>query len=212
MKLAVVGATGTIGQRIVREAHHRGHAITAIARDPARLPDSLERVTRAGADATSPEQLELVITGHDAVISAIGPSRGSPPSVVLEGSRSLAAAAMRANVRRVLIVGGAGSLTVKPGLELLATPDFPESWKGIALAHREALELWRRVKELDWTYVSPAAVMEPGTRTGHYRVGHDTLLVDAKGESRISAEDFAAALMDSLENSDHVRERISVAY
>jgi hypothetical protein len=172
----------------------------------------LERVTRAGADATSPEQLELVITGHDAVISAIGPSRGSPPSVVLEGSRSLAAAAMRANVRRVLIVGGAGSLTVKPGLELLATPDFPESWKGIALAHREALELWRRVKELDWTYVSPAAVMEPGTRTGHYRVGHDTLLVDAKGESRISAEDFAAALMDSLENSDHVRERISVAY
>jgi putative NADH-flavin reductase len=212
MKLAVIGATGTIGQRIVKEALTRGHAITGIARNPSRLAEVGPGIAAVEADATNVEPLEAAIGAHDAVISAVGPNAGSDPSVVLEVSRALAAAAMRAAVRRVVIVGGAGSLSVKPGLELLATPEFPEAWKPVALAHREALELWRRVKELDWTYLSPAAVITPGTRTGRYRVGHDDLLVDAKGESKISTEDFAAAVIDALEHKDHIRERITVAY
>nr|PZN22159.1 MAG: 3-beta hydroxysteroid dehydrogenase [Pseudomonadota bacterium] len=185
--------------------------MTGIARHPSRI-DTAVRLRPVQADATKADELARAIEGHDAVISAIGPAPGEPASVVLDGTLGIAAACMRANVRRVLVVGGAGSLAVEPGIELLATPEFPAEWKPIALAHREALELWRKVKELDWTYVSPAALIEPGERTGRYRVGHDALLVDARGQSRISAEDYAVGLLDVLEQGSHVHERITLAY
>jgi hypothetical protein len=212
MRVAVLGATGTIGRRIVREALERGHSVTAIARDTSKLDAAHDRLELASCDATKAQDLEALIADHDAVVSAVGPTRGSEPTVVIEVTRALAAAAMTAGVRRVLIVGGAGSLSVRPGVELLSTPEFPEAWRGIALAHREALEIWRRVKELEWTYISPAALIEPGARTGRYRIGHSDLLVDERGQSKISAEDFAAALMDQLENAAHVGERITFAY
>lgn len=113
--------------------------------------------------------------------------------------------------RRLLVVGGGGSLEVSPGLQLVDTPDFPAAWKPVALAAREVLGRYRNT-DLDWTYFSPPAVIEPGTRTGHYRVGTDQLLTDAQGVSRISAEDFAIAMVDALEQATHLKRRITVAY
>jgi putative NADH-flavin reductase len=211
MKIAILGASGMVGQRVVREALSRNHSVTAVSRKAAPLGEPNPRLTTAAADATRADELERTIAKHDAVLSAVGP-RGDAPAMLVDVTRAVAAAAMKTDVRRIVIVGGAGSLSVKPGLELLATPDFPAGWRDLALAHREALELWRRVKELDWTYVSPAAVLEPGTRTGKYRTGHDDLLVDERGESRISAEDLAVALIDELEHHAHSHERITVAY
>lgn len=211
MKIAILGATGTVGQRIVKEAVRREHSVTAISRDPSRLMRQ-ERVNTAAVDALDATALEDALHHHDALISAVGPGQGRPASVIVDVSRAIAAACMKSGVRRVLIVNGAGSLSVKPGLELLNTPEFPVSWREIALAHREALELWRKVKELDWTVASPAALMEPGERRGSYRVGHNDLLVDDRGQSRISAEDFALALLDELERGAHVHERITFAY
>ena len=211
MQISILGATGRIGRRIVAEALTRKHTVTAVSRDVGAL-EANEQVTPKAADATQSEELERVIHAHDAVVCSVGPTRGDPPRMVEDATRALAAAAMRAHVKRVVIVGGAGSLAVKPGVELLSTPEFPEEWREIALAHRQALEIWRRVKELDWTYVSPAALIEPGPRTGDYRVGHNDLLVDSEGKSRISIEDFAVAVLNEVETGAHVHERITVAY
>ncbi|MFZ5889495.1 MAG: NAD(P)-dependent oxidoreductase [Myxococcota bacterium] len=211
MRIAIVGATGMIGQRILREVVARGHEVTALARNPSRLEPRHE-LRAASVDATDAEALEAAVRDHDAVVSAVGPGHDGSPGLVVEVTRALAASCTRAGVRRVLVVNGAGSLAVKPGVELLATPEFREDWRPIALAHREALEIWRRVKELDWTVISPAAEIAPGPRTGHYRKGHNDLLTDANGRSHISAEDFAVAVADELQNNAHIRERITFAY
>lgn len=211
MQISLLGATGRIGKRITAEALERGHTITAVSRRPrAELAD--ERITPKQADVRQVDQLEDAIAMHDAVVSAVGPRQGDSPSLVVDAARALAAAAMRTRTKRVVIVGGAGSLSVKPGIELMATPEFPAEWRAIAEAHREALEIWRRVKELDWTYVSPAANIEPGRRTGKYRVGHNDLMLDEQGQSRISMEDFALAIIDEIEHRAHLHERINVAY
>jgi putative NADH-flavin reductase len=211
MKLAVLGATGTIGRRVVAEALARGHQVTALARDPSALAEA-ERLKLVECDVTSTDQLGKALLGHQAIVSAVGPNTRSGPSIVVAATRAVAAACMKADVRRVLVVNGAGSLSVKPGLELLHTPDFPAAWRDVALAHREALGMWRRVKELDWTVISPAALVDLGPRTGSYRTGHDELLVDEHGVSRISADDLAIAIIDELDHGGHFYERISFAY
>jgi uncharacterized protein len=211
MNIAILGATGAIGQRLVHEGLERGHCITAIARDTTRLTPR-SGLTLRHCDFKLAEQLEAAIRGHDALISAVGPAAGEPASIVTDATRAVAAACMRTGVRRVIVVGGAGSLSVTPGLELLHTESFPPAWREIALAHREALEMWRKVKELDWTVVSPAASIEPGARTGQYRTGHNDLLLDAQGQSRISMEDFALALIEEVEHGAHIGERITFAY
>ena len=212
MQIALLGATGNVGQHITAEAVRRGHGVTAVARhaDSARNQD--ERVTLKCADSTAPFEVEDAISDHDAVICAVGPAIDETPTMIVKTARSLAAAAMRAHVRRLVIVGDAGSLTVTPGVELLATRGYPEELREVALAHREALEVWRRVKDLDWTYVSPPAVLYPGARTGEYRVGHNEMLTDDHQQSRISVEDLAVAVVDQVETNSHVRERINVAY
>lgn len=209
MKIAVIGATGMIGQRFLSEASARGHALTAIARRPGAVNNAARTVA---LDATDAAALERAIEGHDAVVSAVGPNGDSSVSVIVDVTRALAAACTRADVRRVIVVNGAGSLAVKPGVELLSTPEFRSDWRPVALAHREALEIWRRVKELDWTVMSPAALIEPGERRGRYRIGHNDLLVDENGKSHISAEDFAASIVEELETRAHLHERITVAY
>ena len=117
----------------------------------------------------------------------------------------------QARVDRLVVVGGAGSLEVAPGVQLVDTPEFPAAWKGIALAHRDALAVYRGAA-LDWTYISPAALIGPGERTGQYRTGTDQLLTDKEGESRISVEDFAVAFVDEIENQRFARQRMTVAY
>ena len=196
MRIALFGATGTVGSRIAKEAQSRGHSVTPIA--------------RSGADARDAAAVAKAVAGHDAVVSAVGP-RGSPDELS-EAARGLIAGSRKAGVPRLLIVGGAGSLEVAPGKRLVDTPQFPAGWKPVALAHASALEVYRKERDLDWTYLSPAALLEPGPRTGRYRTGDDRLITDAKGDSRISTEDFAVALVDELEKPRHSRRRFTVAW
>lgn len=211
MKIVVLGAWGNIGKRIVAEALHRGHAVTGVGRSPAPANPPVERFSVVSADVTDVASTAKAISGHDVVISAVGPAPGAPPTFLMDVARSLPVAARLAQVKRIVVVGGAGSLLVGPGLQLVDTPDFPPAWRPVALAHREALALWRAVSDLAWTYVSPAAMIAPGTRTGHYQSGDDLLLVDGEGQSRISMEDFAVGVIDLAEQASHKRQRVTFA-
>ncbi|HET6232903.1 MAG TPA: NAD(P)-dependent oxidoreductase [Longimicrobiaceae bacterium] len=217
MKIAILGAGGTIGQRVAREAAERGHEVIAVTRDPSRFRSPVDGARVVQAEATDASSVAAAVHGADAVVSAVGPGFGpgaQPDDMVGRSARALIDGLTEAGVRRVLVVGGAGSLEVAPGMQLVDTPEFPEGWKGVALAHRDVLDLFRSgaADALEWTYVSPAALIEPGERTGEFRVGGDQLLTDGNGESRISAEDYAVAIVDELENGRFVRERIGVAY
>jgi putative NADH-flavin reductase len=203
MDIGLIGATGHVGSRILAELARRGHTVTAIARNPGRiaLPPG---VTAAGGDAADPVDLADLLKGHDAAVSAV-PFASSDPDKLIE-------AVKRAGLHRYVVVGGAGSLEVEPGIRLIDTPEFPEAHKDEAEKGAAFLDRLRREKELEWTFLSPSANFAPGERTGTFRLGQDRLLVDAKGESRISFEDFAMALVDELENPKHIRQRFTVGY
>jgi putative NADH-flavin reductase len=208
MKIALFGATGMIGQRILREALQRGHEVTAVARDPSKLAVQDPRVHPVKANLLDPKSVANVVAGHDAVVSAFSPRGDQGFSSLTTAARSLIAGLKQAGVRRLIVVGGAGSLEVAPGVQLVNTPDFPAEWKPYAIAHADALNVFRAEGTgLDWTFFSPAALIEPGQRTGKFR-----LVVDAKSESRISAEDYAVALLDELEHPKHVGRRFTVGY
>jgi putative NADH-flavin reductase len=208
-KIALFGSTGRIGQRILNEALARGHEVTAIVRDATRHSDKSKLSFKPG-DVLKPESVAVATAGQDVVVSAYGPGAGDAKQVVT-AAESLIEGVSTHQPMRVIVVGGAGSLEVSPGVQLVDTPDFPSDWKGIALAHRDALEVYRK-STIDWTYVSPAAFIEPGKRTGQYRIGTDELLTDGKGESRISMEDYAKAIVDEIENGRFRRQRFTVAY
>jgi putative NADH-flavin reductase len=212
MKIALFGAGGRIGRAATQEALARGHKVTAVVRDPARFDLSHDGLTVAVGDVTHASKVASVAAGHDVVVSAIGPrAPGNTPRVLVKAARSLIQGLTKAGIRRLVVVGGAGSLEVAPGVQLMDTPDFPASWKDVAAAHRDALDVYKKT-DLDWTCISPAALIELGERTGRYRTGTDRLLTDAKGESRISIEDYAVALIDEVENPKFNRRRMTVAY
>lgn len=211
MRVVVFGARGTLGSRVVRELLRRNHTVRVVARpgtvadgDPVRMPTVI-------ADVTRPSSVTEAIRGADVVVSAIGPDPGEAPSVITEAARALLAGARQAGVARLIVVGGAGSLEVSPGVQLLDSAGFPSENRPVALAHREALTILRAESGIEWTVVSPAATVEPGARTGHYRAGGDQLVTDAAGRSHISAEDFAVAIVDEIEEPRHVRRRFTVA-
>lgn len=216
MKILLIGATGMIGSRIVAEALTRGHEVTAATRSGSTdaLPDH-PALTSITLDAALPTQVADAAAGHDAVISAVSPPRdGSDPAAPLLATyRSLIEGLRTADVHRLLIVGGAGSLTTASGQDRVDTPDFPAIYKAEALAQREVLRLFRTdVTDLDWTYVSPADEIAPGERTGSFRLGGDQLLTASDGTSFISAEDYAVALVNELEHGEALRRRITMAY
>ncbi len=213
MRIAVFGATGNIGRQIIREAEARGHRVTAVVRDPARLEARPPHLQVVQGDVLNPADVARAATGQDAVISAVGPSRdGGDPRMLVQAARSLMDGLRRSGVKRLLVVGGAGSLEVAPGVQLMDTPGFPEAWKPVAQAGRDALAVYRQNTDLDWTYVSPANMIGPGERTGHFRTGGDQLVQDAQGNSFISIPDFAVALLDELEHPQHIRQRFTMAY
>ena len=210
MKFALFGATGTIGSRILNEALARGHHVTAISRDPARLTVRHANLTVVAADPRDPAAVAKAVTGSAAVVSALSPGHDDPAGIVTL-TTALIAGLAQAKVRRFIMVGGAGSLEFAPGQQLIDAPFFPVAWKGIAQAHSDALAVLRTA-DLDWTSFSPAALIEPGTRTGVFRLGTDQLVSDAAGNSRISAEDYAVALLDELEKPQFIRRRFTAAY
>lgn len=211
MKLVIFGASGMIGRRITQEALDRGHNVTAAARhvDPFPLDD--KRLSVIEGDVLNPLRVAAAVANQDAVLSAVGPSKGEDSSVIFRAARALITGCARVGTRRLVVVNGAGSLEVSPGVRLMDMPDFPPDWRAPALAHVQALG-FHIESDLDWTAISPPALIEPGRRTGHYRIGTDKLLRDEKGESRISAEDYAVAFMDEVENPRYMRMRITVAY
>ncbi|MFT3813951.1 MAG: NAD(P)-dependent oxidoreductase [Acidovorax sp.] len=201
-KIALIGASGNAGSRILKELSDRGHQVTGIARDPARIA-ALPGVTAVRGDVFDAEGLAALLRGHDAVVSAVHFTASDP--------RSLIAAVRASGVKRYLVVGGAGSLEVAPGQRLVDQPDFPAAYKPEAVKGGEFLDLLKTVNDLDWTFLSPSALFAPGERTGQFRLGKDMLLSNEKG-SRISFEDYAIALVDEIEKPAHVRQRFTVGY
>ncbi|HQQ70051.1 MAG TPA: NAD(P)-dependent oxidoreductase [Alicycliphilus sp.] len=217
MKVALLGASGFIGSALLSEALGRGHAVTAIVRHPEKL-EARNGLAAVRGDVYDAAALAALIAGHEALISAFNPgwTPGTPRPAMYDeqvrGSASIIAAVKQARIGRVLWVGGAGGLFVAPGLRLIDTPDFPDWVKPGSRATSEALEMLRQEPTLEWSFLAPSAILESGKRTGTFRLGGDRLLVDAKGESRISVQDYAVAMIDELERPAHVRQRFTVGY
>ena len=203
MKIAVIGASGNAGSRIVREIAGRGHAVTAIVRHPEKLTPQAG-VTAARGDLFDQPAMAQVLAGHDAAISAVHFLASDPAKLI--------GAVRESGVERYLVVGGAGSLEVAPGVRLVTTPGFPVAYKAEAEKGGAFLDLLRQEKELNWTFLSPSALFAAGERTGKFRLGTDQLLTAADGKSWISFEDFAVALADEIERPAHVRQRFTVGY
>jgi len=212
MKIAVFGATGRIGSRIVNEALSRGLDVTAVVRHPENYTGGRPHLKVAKGDMFKTQDVETCAFDHDAVISAYNNTRGMPPSTIAEVAIPLINGLKQAHVKRLIIVGGAGTLEVKPGLQLVDTPDFPPAYKPSALAQREALKLYQKETELEWTYISPSAETAPGVRTGNFRTGTNQLLTDSFGKSFISMEDLAVAIVDEIIHPQHIRQHFTVGY
>jgi len=203
MKIAVAGASGRAGSEITKELSRRGHTVTAIARNPEKIA-ALPNVTPTKGDVLDQAGLARLWAGHDVAVSSV--------HFLASDAQKLIGAAKDARVGRYLVVGGAGSLEVAPGVKLVTTPNFPAQYKAEAEAGSAFLDLLRQEKELNWTFLSPSALFTAGERTGKFRLGTDQLLTASDGKSCISFEDFAVALADEIERPAHVRTRFTVGY
>jgi putative NADH-flavin reductase len=214
LKIALIGATGRVGSRLLTEAVNRGHDVTAIMRNPEKLP-LRERVRVAPLDVNDTKALAEIIKGHDAIVHALNPFDGDSAATRTDNQRqataSIVAAAKLGGIRRLVAVGGAGTLKHE-GLRFMDHADFPAAWRGGAQATAVVNELLYKESDLDWTILSPSHWFRPGQRTGQFRLGLDDLLIPSSGESRISIEDYAIALIDELEQPQHIQCRFTVGY
>lgn len=214
MKIALIGATGFTGTAVLNEALNRGHQVTAIARNPEKITIKNNNLALKTADVNNISELAESLKGHDAVVSAFNAGWTNPNMYAdfIKGSEDIQQAVKQSGVKRLIVIGGAGSLEVAPGVQMVDTPEFPAEWKTGATAARDYLNILRKETELDWTFLSPAAYLHPGTRTGKFRLGNDNPVVDANGKSEISVEDLAVALVDELEKNQFVKKRFTVGY
>jgi putative NADH-flavin reductase len=216
MRVVLYGATGMIGSRVLKELLSRGHTVTAVARDPSKLAAQKD-LTVVKGDLLDADNIAKLAKGADVVVSSYAPpvgSQGPDPAKarqLVDAARALIAGVRRAGAPRIIMVGGAGSLEVSPGLQLVDAPTFPDAYKPVALAHRDALYVLRDT-DLNWTYFSPAMTIQPGQRTGKFRLGKDALVSDDQGKSSISAEDYAVALVDEVEQGRHTKQRFTIGY
>ncbi|KXH80413.1 NAD(P)-dependent oxidoreductase [Chryseobacterium kwangjuense] len=215
-KVAVIGATGFVGTKIVNELSERGYAVEALVRDASKV-ESKGNVTSKSVDVNNTDALAEALKGNDAVISAFNAGWTNPNLYhdFLNGSVNIEKAVEQAGVKRLIVVGGAGSLYTPDNVQIVDTPDFPEAYKPGATAARDYLNKIRENKTLDWTFFSPAIEMNQanaGERTGAYRTSLETPVFDENGRSRLSVEDVAVVLVDELEQNNHIRERFTAAY
>ena len=213
MKIALIGASGFVGAAVLQEALDRGHQVSGIVRQPQKLPQHAALSAVAG-DAYDADALAQSLAGHDAVIHAFNPGWGQANirALFIQGTRAIYAAVKQAGIKRLLVVGGAGSLYVAPGLQLIDTGDFPAEYKEGAEGARQALDLIREESQLDWSFVSPPALLQPGERSGRFRLGGDQLLMNGEAPAGISVADLAVAIVDELEQPRHIRQRFTVGY
>ncbi|WP_434518570.1 NAD(P)-dependent oxidoreductase [Pseudomonas sp. NFX1] len=202
-KIAIIGATGRAGSQLLEEALRRGHSVVAIARDPSRL-QGRDGVTVKALDVKDSAALQAAVAGVDAVLSAA--------HFATIDAHAIIEPVKRAGVRRLLVVGGAGSLLLPSGHRVIDSPDFPEAYKAEASAGVRFLEVLRQEQNLDWTFLSPSAEFVEGERSGHYTLGKDHLLIGAAGKSWITFADYAIAMLDELEKPAHSRARFTVGY
>jgi hypothetical protein len=211
MKIALIGASGHIGSEIAREAIRRGHTVTAVVRKANPALAQVAGLKTRSADLFDATALRDAVQGHDVIASAYGPGAGAP-GTVLEATAALMAAARSAGIKRLVVVGGAGSLEIAPGAQLVDSPNFPPAYKAVALAHRDAFKHLRLATDLQWTFFAPAAMIGPGAKTGAYRVGRKNLIADAAGNSKISYADYADAFVSELERGEYPQEIATAAY
>ncbi|ROH97494.1 NAD(P)-dependent oxidoreductase [Chryseobacterium daecheongense] len=215
-KVAVIGATGFVGSHVVKELENRGYEVEAIVRDASKVEQS-DKVTAKSIDINNVEELAESLKGNDAVISTFNAGWTNPNLYhdFLTGSENIEKAVEQSGVKRLIVVGGAGSLYTPDNIQIVDTPDFPEAYKPGAAAARDYLNKIKENKTLDWTFFSPAIEMNQaniGTRTGKYRTSLETPVFDENGRSILSVEDVAVALVDELEQNNHIRERFTAAY
>ena len=212
MKIALIGATGFVGSAVLNEALNRGHEVTAIARDTSKITVKSKMLTTSAADVYDTEALAKVLKGHDAVVNAFNAGWTNPNLYddFIKGSESIQQAVKLSGVKRLLVIGGAGSLEIAPGVQLVDSPEFPAQWKSGATAARDYLNTIRKESDLDWTFLSPAIQLRPGARTGAFRLGTDQPVFDADRKSDISVEDMAIAIIDELEHNQFIRRRFTL--
>ncbi|WP_030018886.1 NAD(P)-dependent oxidoreductase [Streptomyces monomycini] len=214
-KIAIFGANGTIGSRVLDEALRRGHQVTAVVRDPAKITKTDPNLTVTTGDILDPVSVAAAAQGQDVLVSAVGGGDGPGHLATIKPSAESLVAGVRTlgeDAPRLISVGGAGSLRTPDGKQVWDAEGLPEFLLQIMHAHGDALDFYRTVTDVRWTNVSPAALIEPGERTGTYRTALDDLVADADGTSRITAEDYAVALLDEIEKPRHIGERFTVGY
>lgn len=214
MKIALVGATGFVGSAVLNEALNRGHEVTAIARNIDKITISNKNLKAVAVDVYHSEALSKTLVGHDAVVSTFnaGWTNSNLYNDFIKGSESIQQAVKRSGIKRLLVVGGAGSLEIAPGVQLVDAPEFPAEYKAGATAARDYLNTIKKENDLDWTFLSPAISLHPGERTGVFRLGTDQPVFDDKDQSDISVQDMAIAIIDELEQNRFIKKRFTLGY
>jgi uncharacterized protein len=218
MNIGIIGATGRIGQRILNEAVSRGHHVTAFTSDSSKIPADKGKAAWKTVNALDANSLSEAMKGLDVLISSFGPSMAdrenlatNAKNIAVVAARLLEAGAKNPSTR-LLIVGGAGSLEVAPGKTVIDAGLIPAEWLAIPIAHKDALDVFKANKNVNWSFFSPAAMINPGERTGKFRLGGDQLIVGENGKSEISMEDYAVAMLDEAETPNHIRTRFTIGY
>ena len=211
-KIAIIGASGYVGSALLNEAAKRGHQVSALVRHPEKISANAN-ISAVKADVLDTDALAKLLAGHDLVISAYNPGwqEADIRNIHIKGSRSITEAVKKAGIKRLIAVGGAGSLEIN-GAQLVDSPEFPAEYKEGALGARQALNDLKTENELDWSFISPAILLVPGEATGTFRLGKDSPVFDDKGESKITVGDLAVAILDEAEQGKHIRQRFTAAY
>ena len=214
-EVLLIGATGFVGSAILNELLNRGHKVTAVVRDPAKL-EGKAGVTAVKEDVANVDAIAALAKGKDAVISAYNPGWTNPDiaTLITENYPRILNAAKQSGVGRLLIVGGAGTLFCAPGLRVVDSGAIPEEiMGGVRPLGDFYLNTLMNENDIDWVFFSPAGAFdENGQRTGEFRLGKDDLVVDAEGNSHISVQDYAVAMVDELEQENHHKERFTIGY
>ncbi len=211
LRIVIYGSTGNIGQRIVHEALDRGHTVTVVVRDPSTMASKPPQLEVVKGDILDPEEVARTISGAEVVVSAVsfrGPSADFAGFTRAGQSLVSALRSLRSHAPYLIVVGGAGSLVQPPGVHI----EIPAAWKDEVKGQNDSLAYYRTIHDVRWTYFSPAFMITPGTRTGKFRLGANQMITDAQGNSRISMEDYAVAVINEAEKPAHVRTRFTIGY